>query len=165
MVKINKTIIAISSIFVFSTEFFFAKEEIKDNSSKKQVEGSLLVKDLLKKECYSIFMVPFVLNTIEDPFHDERPPYLSSKKLAIIDGKSMKIFLKLLSECHLVTKELMPGDEYNMIILMNKQPTSEKSQTKIRILEDRIILKFDSLYIEATDELRVFITTLLLPLE
>jgi hypothetical protein len=165
MVKINKTITVIASVFVFSTVFFFAKEEIKDNSNKKPVEGSLLVKDLIKKECYAIFMVPFLLNTIEDPVHDENPPYLSSKKLAVINGKDTKIFLKLLSECHLVTKELMPGDEYKMIILMNKQPTSDKSQTIIRILEDRIILKFDSLNIEATDELRAFITSLLLPLE
>jgi hypothetical protein len=165
MVKINKFITAITVIFVFSTAVFFAKEELKDNLNIKPVECSLLVKDLIEKECYSIVIIPVVLNTKEDPFHDERPPHLSSKNLAIIDLENTKTFLKLLSNCYPVTKELMPGIEYNMIILMNNQPTSDKLRTGIRILENRIILQFDRFNIEASDELRAFIISLLLPLE
>lgn len=165
MAKKNKFTAVIFSIFFFFIVTSLAEEGIKESLNKKRpVECLLLVKDLLKKECYSIVIIPVVLNTKNDPFHDQLPPYLSSKNLAIINGENTKTFLKLLSECSAVTEEMVLGTQYEMIVLMNSHPTSAKQQAGVRISEGRIILNFNDFNIEATDALKVFIKSLLLPL-
>jgi predicted protein tyrosine phosphatase len=127
-------------ILLLTFNWALADEDNMQKSNKVEetaLKMNLFTEKLIAGDCYCVIMIPCRLSVIED---NEKIGG-SAKDGFILGEKDTKEFIGKIAKNVKYPTEIEQGDNYEIIFLMRKTPTSETFKIYGRIMEnDRIII-------------------------